>query len=1004
MPRFCTPTALRPLLLCLGLLSGSAESLMISEYVEGSSNNKAIEIVNLDPATTRFSGVELRLYSNGNTSGSLLIALGDLDLAPGQTYVVTHTLAGATLTARANRTVGGTWFNGNDAVELRVAGSVHDLFGRIGLPDPGVGWSSGGVQTVDRSLRRRASVCVGVTGNPATFDPSLQWSQASLDDFSDLGRHTHACLGAPVATPIAQIQGTGGRSLMHGRMVRIEGVLTGAAMTSSGNFGRYLDAPALYLQSEAADSDPASSEGIAIHAPMLSWNASTRSFATAGAASLPLGALLRVEGSVEEWHASNNCMSAGELRCETRIRPTTISVLRPPVLAGGVPQLPAAIDLSMALPADLAADSTDHLERYEGMRVSSGSAAFVSGPSKYFEDNPGPLIAVDVHPRSQSAARLVRERAAYAIGLRNWMSRGFSDTRAFPPNLAVGARINRVDGPLTYDFDSYRLVAQPGSNWSVASARAVEVPAAQPAAATGEFTVATFNTRQFGVENLAQRVPKLVQTIRQLGCPSIMALQEVATPVGTQQIVNAPPTPGMGQLLSQLAAAGCAYDVTLSSHPDSGDPENAALRYGIATLVRRGVLPPGGPQPPTASAETWQTCHVLGSSAAAGYDPLACPAGQWPLYSRRPVVLRMDQVAIDHLITRADGSTQVLKSRVKLTLVNVHLKSQLNASDDARRVAETQYLAERVRSEHTAGRQVIVLGDFNTPHLPAPDSRFLAPLRDADLVATWDVMDPWQRYSSNFRGVSGVLDHILLSRSLYAPVGANTRTRVLALNSDWPARGEGLPGAPGGPLQLWAASPVGSSDHDPVWLQLGGQALHPEFQAALRECVLAFVCGAFRGIGGNPADCGSRRTGVAIEAKSDTKGADPLEPYRSFRDRWMTGSAGLYWQQVYYAASPALSDLVTQDPSLGIDLLALMLRFGDAFERVALGVSPDPGDTLDRATLERLRRVHQRVLDKLSPELTAPIAQLMKPSDYAAYEGQSSYLLIKHLLQKAGIW
>ena len=981
------------LALGLWLSAGAAHALIISEYVEGSSNNKAIEITNLEAGSTRWTGVELRVYSNGSSTPTTLVALGDLDLMPGQSYVVAHASAAATLTARAQRTVGGTWFNGNDAVELRVAGARRDLLGQIGTdPDPAVtvGWSGGGVQTVDRSLRRRASVCTGVLISPASFNPSTQWTAAARDDFSDLGSHAHACLGAPVATAIGAVQGSGARSPRVGAMVVVEGVLTGGAMTSQGDYPSYSAAPALYLQAETADTDPATSDGIAVHAPMLAWNAATRSFSMSGQAGLPLGALLRVTGVVEEFHARNACASESETRCETRIRASSISVIRPPTVVGGVIQLPPAVDLSTALPADLAPETGDAFERFEGVRVSSGSQAFVSGASKYFDDNPGPYIGVDLHPRSQATRRLVRERGAYALGLRNWMGRGFTDANAYPPNVAVGARLQPVAGPLAYDYDAYRLVAQPGANWALASARAVELPAAQPAAGVGEFTVATFNARQFGVDDNPTRVPKLVRTVQQLGCPSVLALEEVATPIGVQGVTDML-TPGMQLLKDQLAAAGCTYEKQYASHPDIGEGAGSPRRYGIALLMRPGFT--------VAGTDTWQICHPLGSSAAASYDPIPCAAGSAPLHSRRPVVLRLDSVPIDHRILRADGSTAVLKTRVPLTIVGVHLKSQLNAADDDRRAAETEHLAARVRTEHANGRQVIVLGDFNTPHRPAPESRFLAPLRDAGLVATWDVMDPWQRFSSNFRGVSGVLDHILLSRTLYAPVGANTRTAVQPLNSDWPARGEGLPGAINGPLATWAAMPIGASDHDPVWLKLGGQALHPEFQAGVRECLLAYVCAVFHAIGGNPAACGSRRTA----SKAD-QGADPLEAYRLFRDRWLAQGAGKPWQQLYYDASPAMSDLVAQDPALGVDLLILMLRFGDTFERAALGQAPDLSDLLDRADLERLQRVHTRAQDKLPAALVAPLAVLIKPSGYVAFEGQSTYALLKHLMLKAGVW
>jgi len=60
-------TKLTPLALVIASLSAPASAnLIISEYVEGSSNNKAVELYNTSGAELSLDGYTISLYSNGN--------------------------------------------------------------------------------------------------------------------------------------------------------------------------------------------------------------------------------------------------------------------------------------------------------------------------------------------------------------------------------------------------------------------------------------------------------------------------------------------------------------------------------------------------------------------------------------------------------------------------------------------------------------------------------------------------------------------------------------------------------------------------------------------------------------------------------------------------------------------------------------------------------------------------------------------------------------------------
>ncbi len=180
--------------------AAQATDLFFSEYVEGSSFNKAVEIYNGTGAAVDLSagGYTLMFYSNGSASASYTLALAGT-VPQGGTWVVAPTNANATILGVANQTFGSTWFNGDDAVVLRKGGSggaLVDVIGQIGF-DPGSEWGSGLVSTADNTIRRKATVCAGDTNGSDAFDPSAEWDGFAQDTFAGLGSHTASC-AAPV--------------------------------------------------------------------------------------------------------------------------------------------------------------------------------------------------------------------------------------------------------------------------------------------------------------------------------------------------------------------------------------------------------------------------------------------------------------------------------------------------------------------------------------------------------------------------------------------------------------------------------------------------------------------------------------------------------------------------------------------------------------------------------------------------------------------------------------
>ena len=166
----------------------STGELFISEYVEGSSNNKALELFNpsnneIDLAADNY---QLGRFSNGGTSATLINLSGVV--AINDVFVIAHSSASTTIQNLADQLSGSLSHNGDDAYVLYKDGTVIDSFGRVG-EDPGSAWGSDTDTTKDNTLRRNTTVVTGDTIFDDAFEPSQQWTGFGKDDFSDLGQH-----------------------------------------------------------------------------------------------------------------------------------------------------------------------------------------------------------------------------------------------------------------------------------------------------------------------------------------------------------------------------------------------------------------------------------------------------------------------------------------------------------------------------------------------------------------------------------------------------------------------------------------------------------------------------------------------------------------------------------------------------------------------------------------------------------------------------------------------
>lgn len=164
---------------------GTASDLFISEYCEGSSNNKYLEIYNGTGTNVNLSSYTIKIAFNGGTWGSD-ISLGSGILTNGYVFVIANNQCSAAISNYANAYSGSINFNGNDAVGLFKSGTPIDIIGVEGV-DPGTEWPVGTMGTADNTLVRKSSV---TSGNTSWATGSNEWLTYAIDTFTYLGSHT----------------------------------------------------------------------------------------------------------------------------------------------------------------------------------------------------------------------------------------------------------------------------------------------------------------------------------------------------------------------------------------------------------------------------------------------------------------------------------------------------------------------------------------------------------------------------------------------------------------------------------------------------------------------------------------------------------------------------------------------------------------------------------------------------------------------------------------------
>jgi len=195
--------------------TATSSELYFSEYIEGSSNNKALEIYNGTGASINLgtNAYNVQMFFNGSATAGLTISLTG-SVSDGDVFVLAQASASAAILAQADQTNSAGWFNGDDAVVLRKGTTVVDVIGQVGL-DPGTEWGTGLTSTADNTLRRKDSISAGDTNGSDAFDPAVEWDGFATDTFNGLGVRSGVVVPSLSIDDVSANEGDAGSTLFN---------------------------------------------------------------------------------------------------------------------------------------------------------------------------------------------------------------------------------------------------------------------------------------------------------------------------------------------------------------------------------------------------------------------------------------------------------------------------------------------------------------------------------------------------------------------------------------------------------------------------------------------------------------------------------------------------------------------------------------------------------------------------------------------------------------------
>lgn len=765
--------------LLLPLLSSPAYAdLFFSEYVEGTANNKALEIYNPGPDAVDLSLYSVVQHANGNLASNATFRPAGM-LAKGDVYVIVQSNASPALAAKADMQAG-LGFNGDDTLLLKKNEVVIDRFGQLGFR-PDTAWVSGGISTVDRTLRRKRTVTQGDTAHETAFDPALEWDGFPVDDFSGLGVYegttvvdpppaTPVAVCGAAATRIADVQGSGPASALVGQQVSLEAIVTGN-YSGAGGFNGFFVQQADAERVRRANT----SEGVFVYAPSL--DAGTK-------AALKHGDRVHLVGTVAE--------AFGQTQIELK---SNVAVCPPNGQA-------SAAAMTLPLPAGT------RFADYEGMLVTLAQPLVVNEIyelGRYGTIALGSsLLPVPTHvsePGAAAQATLAQNERSRIL-LDDGLNTQNPDPVMYPQNgglsaantLRRGATTAGVTGVMEMRFGKWRLQPVPGAVVPMFEARGNPRPAA-PARSEGSDTrVVAFNVLNYfngdgqgaGFDDPNNRGASSHADFLRQQAKIVAALKGMdADIVGLMEIEN----DGYGTLSAvQSLVTAMGSDWTFVN---PGLARLGTDAITVAIIYRAGRVKPVG------VAATLPIDDKNRQPLAQTFEPVA---------GGKPVTL-----VVNHLKSKSCGTGNAAATGADAD------QGDGQSCWSPTRVRAAGLIADWLAKSPTgvADTATLIVGDLNAYAKEAPIARFKqAGFDDLQFASRGAAA-----YTYVFNGEAGYLDHALGNRAAQALMKG---THNWHINADEPLALEYTSQfkSPAQQVSFYAPDAFRSSDHDPVMVDL----------------------------------------------------------------------------------------------------------------------------------------------------------------------------------------
>lgn len=186
-------------------VAGWGQNIFISQYIETNSGTtpKGIEVMNPSTSDIVFSETNnLQVYQGANGAQcTSIVNITSGTLKAGEVWVIgtpdVITFATNYGTALSGTTEFAFAFNGDDALQIHLAGVLKDVFGTCGN-DPGSSWSGSNVSTANNNLQIKTGICSGIMTN--WTDPSLRFDQIAIGSIMTGFGNPTSCVSAYTVT------------------------------------------------------------------------------------------------------------------------------------------------------------------------------------------------------------------------------------------------------------------------------------------------------------------------------------------------------------------------------------------------------------------------------------------------------------------------------------------------------------------------------------------------------------------------------------------------------------------------------------------------------------------------------------------------------------------------------------------------------------------------------------------------------------------------------------